>query len=93
MIIRKKLFNKYPKTKITFIDKQNNKAWPKWKTWEESSEKERTEANLRCIFPNEIILDLEEKEQLNDIENEVLKIIMVIQFGKQVLEVITYTYF
>jgi len=61
------LFEKYPKTKITFIDKITGKTWIEWKEWIKCSEVEKQQANLRQLFPNEIILDIEDKNKLKEI--------------------------
>ena len=56
------LLNKYDETQVTFIDKINNNSWPKWKQWKECSQEEKDKANLRQLFPSEIILDFEDKQ-------------------------------
>jgi len=43
------------------------RQWPKWKKWEECSEEEKAFANLRELFPNEIILDFEDKNNKENI--------------------------
>ena len=64
--IEKKLFEKFPETQVTFINKQDNVVWDKWKKWKECSEEEKTKANLRQIFPEEVVLDFENKEILEE---------------------------
>lgn len=60
-------FATYPETKITFIDFTTNKRWPEWRKYNECSPEERATANLRAIFPNEIILDIEDKTRTANI--------------------------
>lgn len=72
-ITEKKLFNKYPETQITFINKLNGSSWKKWKKFNEATPEEIKEANLRQIFPEEVVLDFETPditEALNKLENK-----------------------
>src|SRR3990167_6416239 len=66
MINIKELFEKYPETKITYINEIAKERWSEWKKWSNCSEEEKEKANLRQIFPNEIILDI---ENINDFED------------------------
>jgi KaiC/GvpD/RAD55 family RecA-like ATPase len=66
------LLNKYDETQVTFIDKINNIAWPKWKQWKDCSQEEKDKANLRQLFPCEIILDFEDKQQTEDTKNKLI---------------------
>lgn len=63
--VEEKYFKKYPETRVTFIDQLNNKSWTAWKKYNECTQKEKETANLREIFPNEIVFDIENK----DVEN------------------------
>lgn len=65
-----KYFKQFPETQITYINKVKNESWPAWKKWNECDDKERQQANLRTIFPNEVILDIEEEPQLQPILNQ-----------------------
>lgn len=62
--IEKSLFEEYPDTQVTFIDQINNNRWAKWKKWSECSDEEKEQANLRQIFPKEVVLDFEDKNLL-----------------------------
>lgn len=64
------LFAKYPETKVTFINKLNNVLWPEWKRWCDCGDEEKLQVNLRQVFPNEIILDVEDPSQLDEIKNK-----------------------
>lgn len=70
MIKETKYFKLYPETRITFIDKTKNIAWPEWKQWKDCNDKEKEEANLRTIFPNEVILDIEDNNRIEEIKNK-----------------------
>jgi len=63
------LFTRFPETKIYFKDNINNILWEQWKKWNECTDKEKEEANLRELFSNEIILDIEDKSLLNSAKN------------------------
>jgi len=64
--VEKRLFDKYPGTQVTFINKKDSISWPKWKIWKECTDEEKLKANLRQIFPEEVVLDFENKEILQD---------------------------
>ena len=63
-----KFLDLYPETKVTYINKKIDKKWTNWKTWKDCNVKEKEEINLRQIFPNEILLDIEEKENKENIQ-------------------------
>jgi len=48
--------------KVHYINLKEDKKWKSWKEWEECTKKEKEQANLRQIKPNEIVLDLENRE-------------------------------
>lgn len=64
------MFKEYPEVEVTYINKITNEAWPKWKKYKECEPKERLLINLRQIFPNEILLDLEEVSQLENVKKK-----------------------
>jgi len=61
------LFKKYSETKIMFINKITEETWKEWKKYNECSQEEKEKANLRQLFPNEVVLDLEDKNKLKEI--------------------------
>lgn len=63
----KQLFEKYPEKRVTFINNLNHsETWKSWKKFVECSKEDLTKINLRQIFPNEIILDFEDKTQIEE---------------------------
>ena len=71
----KDLFNKYPETRVTRIDNLNPiSTWKNWKEWKYCNDVDKNEINLRNIFPNEIIIDIDKDV---DIENIKLKLLDV----------------
>lgn len=54
-----KLFSEFPDTRITFINKLTNTFWPHWKKYNECTQEEQKIANLRELFPNEIVIDID----------------------------------
>ena len=66
----KQQFSKYPDTKLWFSNKKTKEHWVSWKKFSECTEQEIKQANLREIFKNEIILDIDKKEQLEEIKQE-----------------------
>ena len=69
----KKLFETYPKTKVSFMDINSDKRWPEWKEYDTCSKEELKQANLRQLFPNEVILDLEDKQFLENVKADLNK--------------------
>lgn len=63
----REIIKKDPKMFVHFIDKVHNHFWPKEKQLTELNTSQRNEFNLRKQFKNEIILDVEEKYQMDDI--------------------------
>lgn len=57
------LFEQFPETKVTFIDKTNNEFWPEWKIYSNCSDEEKIKANLREIFPTEVVIDIDDNNQ------------------------------
>ena len=53
--VERRLFDKYPGTQVTFINKKDSISWPKWKIWKECTDEEKLKANLRQIFPEEVV--------------------------------------
>lgn len=47
--------------RVTYINKITNEYWEHWKLWKDCTEEEKNKVNLRQIFNNEIVLDLEDK--------------------------------
>jgi hypothetical protein len=62
--IEKKYFTKYPYTRVTLIDNINKNSWPAWKMYKDCNDIELKEANLREIFPNELVIDIEHKDTI-----------------------------
>lgn len=50
--------------------KVSSDDWTSWNFYSKCTSKQREESNLRELFDNEIILDLEEKERLEEIETK-----------------------
>ena len=65
-----KFFKQFPETRVTYINKPKNEEWLKWKAYKDCDEKERKEANLRTIFPNEVILDIESLDNIDAIKKQ-----------------------
>jgi hypothetical protein len=58
------LFTEFPETKIYFKDNLHNTSWKEWRKWNECNDNEKNEANLRELFSNEVVLDVEDKKLL-----------------------------
>ncbi len=65
--------DEYPSTRVTFIDQQNKKYWKQWKRWEDCTDEEKESVNLREIFHDEIILDVEDKKDISEIKQQLNK--------------------
>jgi len=75
MIEEKRLFfeklkSQYPRMKVMYLDKINNKKWDKEKILEELTKEELEEVNLIKQLPDEIILDVENKFRLIEIKEK-----------------------
>ena len=66
----KDLFKRFPDTRVMFKNSKDNIFWPEWKMWKDCSAEEQKQANLRELFPTEIILDLEEKTRVEEIKKQ-----------------------
>lgn len=71
MIDLKKKFQEFPDTKIAFIDKVNKKSWDSWKRFDTCILDEYQEANLRELFNDEVVIDIDDEniEEYNKIIN------------------------
>lgn len=72
MINNKEIFvnrivKEYPDMKVLWFDKMANKKWSSEKVIKDLSDSEKELFNLRKQFPNEIILDIEEKYKVDEI--------------------------
>lgn len=71
------LFARFPKTYLMFIDKQTATHWASWKEFCDCTAEEKEKANLRQIFPTEILLDIDQPEEyakiLEQIKEDALK--------------------
>ena len=63
MIDEIKLLNEYNTTRVTFINQIDKKNWVAWKSWEKCTKEEKDVSNLRELFPNEVILDIEKAQE------------------------------
>jgi len=61
-----KIRKQYPSTIILFYDKETNQKWSESKEIKDCSDIELEQANLLRILPHQIIIDIENKELLND---------------------------
>lgn len=68
-----KLFERY-NIKVTYINKKKNIYWKNWKKWSNCNKEEKEKVNLRQLFPNEIIIDIDTtKEDYNQALQELEK--------------------
>jgi RecA-family ATPase len=49
----------YPETRVHYINQPEKEAWENWKEWKDCTEEEKRQCNLREIFPNEIVIDVD----------------------------------
>lgn len=66
-----KIIREKPDMNCLYINLQNNTRWPSEKCITDLSQSEREEVNLVKQLPNEIILDVEEKYRLYDIQSKI----------------------
>jgi len=63
----KKMFNEHDDFKLHFMKSKTIPGWKSWKKYSECTDAERNESNLRSLFDDEKILDLDEPERLKEI--------------------------
>lgn len=66
----KKIIKENPEAKVLFVDLKNNKRWKSEKKIVDLTTNERKEFNLRRQYKNQLILDIEEKYRLYDIQSK-----------------------
>jgi len=66
----KKIIKEEPEMKCLFIDQKTNSRWTQEKKITDLSEEERNQVNLIKQLKNEVILDIEEKYRLYDIQTK-----------------------
>lgn len=66
----KKIIKEEPEMKCLFIDQKTNRKWSYEKKITELNQEEREQINLIKQFKNQIILDIEEKYMLHDIQSK-----------------------
>ena len=75
MINELNYFKEYPNTRVTYINQIKDEYWFNWKKWSECTEEEKEKVNLRELFPEELVLDVESKdisEIIKDLDKEEL---------------------
>ena len=68
--IVQQIFTSQPDMKVIYLNLVNNGNWPQEKTISELSQEEKEQFNLRKQFPNELILDIEEKYMIEEIKRK-----------------------
>ena len=64
------LFFKHGDFELFYQNKVTGLRWSKWKFYSECSNQEKKQANQRSIFRHEIVLDFEEKIDLEELQNK-----------------------
>lgn len=68
-----KVKEKYPSTIVLAYDKISGKRWAESKEIKDCNDAEFNEINLLRVLPNQIILDIENKDNLLEIENKLIE--------------------
>lgn len=63
-----KSLRNYGNMKLFYKDNNSGDSWPTWKNFDDCTEEEIEQANLRSILPKEIILDLEDPTELDRVK-------------------------
>jgi len=64
------MFKNVPSMNVIWIDLKNKRRWPSERPLKELTTEEKKQFNLRRQFPNEVILDIEEKYRYEEVERK-----------------------